>query len=170
MKVTHLSALLFAATCLTAACVEPADEAAGVDQEETDKNGAGNMSLRSADAAQTFTCNEWFSCDVDIRAKRCASGGPTGRVLGELTLTNEAGEALVVAEIKDSPYIWLIGTPSLPGNYAYRISTLGANESFTLSFKAAAEPPPPPPPAPGSHLPPPPPLQPACVNLSVSWS
>ena len=128
------------------------------------------MSLRASDVEKTFTCSEYFSCDIDIRASRCASGGPTGRVLGELTMTNEAGEELVVAEITDSPYIWLIATNHYNGAYQHRIETLGARESFTLSFKAAPVPPPPPPPAPESNLPVPPPLQPACANLTVAWS
>lgn len=170
-KLTHLSALLFATTCLTAACVEPTDDSGtDEDQGETDKNGAGSMSLREADVEKTFTCSEIWSCDIDIRASRCGGGAPTGRVLGELTMINEAGEELVVAEVTDSPYVWLIGTAAYPGAYSHRIETLSPRETFTLSFKAAPAPLPPPPPPPGSNLPPAPPLLPACINLTVAWS
>ena len=169
-KLTQLSfATLLAATCLTGACVEPSDSSEPDPAEETDKNGKRTMDLRTEATEKSFDCSEIFYCDVDIRAQRCATGAPTGRILGHLTLTNEDGEELVVAEVKDSPYIWLIGT-NQPGQYANRIETLGARETFTLSYEPAPVPEPPPPHPPGSNLPPPVPLQPACINLTVSWS
>lgn len=140
------------------ACVEPADDTGGQGEDIADeaKDGKAVMQITSdAASAKTFECNEWFNCDVDIRASRCGSSGAPGGKVGTLVMSTDDGGEIATVDINDTnAYAWLIGTVGMPGNYSAMIEKLGRSAAFTLTYTPEAVQPE---------------TGPICVSLQVQW-